>query len=195
LILDPKERATVIDVEAGTPAAAAGFQKGDAILALDGQSLLSIADVQWVLHQADSSGAELKANVLRNGKSVPLTLTLKSGWRQRDDISWRASTWGLRRMATGGLLLEDPAERPAGLSKENMALRIKHVGQFGPHAAAKNAGFQVGDIIVSFDGKTDLKRETDLLAYSMRSHKPGDKVPVVVFRGGKNVNLTLPMQE
>ena len=27
-------------------------------------------------------------------------------WRQVDDISWRVSSWGLRRMTTGGMLLE-----------------------------------------------------------------------------------------
>lgn len=195
LVFDPKERATVQSVEADTPAAAAGFQAGDAIRTLAGQPLLSIADVQWVLHNADAKGAELKAEVTRNGKSASITLKLASGWRQRDDISWRSSTWGLRRMATGGILLEQAPERPAGLPKDNMALRAKHVGQFGPHAAAKNAGFQTGDIIISFDGKTDLQRETDLLAYSLRTRKPGEKIPVIINRNGKKMEMMLPVQE
>jgi serine protease Do len=198
LILDPKERATVLKVETAkkqTPAEAAGFKAGDEIKTLNGQPLLSIADVQWVLHNTPADGASLKAEVIRDGKPVSLVLTLAKGWRQADDISWRSSSWGLRRMATGGILLESLDERPAGVPNTGMALRAKHVGQFGPHAAAKNAGFQVGDVIVAFDGKTDLLRETDLLAYALRNRKPGEKVTVTIVRGGKTLELLLPMQE
>jgi hypothetical protein len=196
LVLDPKEKATVLRVEKDSPAEKSGFKPGDQIQTLDGQPLLSIADVQWVLHRQSGNGGRLKAAVLRDGKPTELTLTLPGGWRERDDISWRSSSWGLRRMVTGGLLLENiDGELPAGVAKGGMALRVKHVGQYGPHAAAKNAGFQVGDVIVSFDGKTDLTRETDLFAYAVRARKPGEKVPVTVIRGGKKVELTLPMQE
>ncbi len=196
LILDPKERATVLKVEANSPAAKAGFVAGDRIAGLDGQPLLSIADVQWVLHHAPADGASLKADVVRDGKPVAVTLTLANGWRQLDDISWRSSSWGLRRMATGGMLLEPlDSDRPAGVPKTGMALRAKHVGEFGPHAAAKNAGFRKDDVIIAFDGKTDLPRETDVFAHALRTRKPGDKVNVTIVRDSKTLELTLPMQE
>ena len=89
-------------------------------------------------------------------------------------------------MTTGGMVLEPTAD--------GTALRVKSVGQFGIHAAAKNAGFQVGDVIVAFDGKTDLARESDLLAYAVNARKVGDKVPVKVTRGGKPMEFMLPMQ-
>jgi serine protease Do len=190
LTLDPKERASVETVMPDSLAAKAGFQAADVITALNGQPLLSMADVQWVLHRTPAAGGTLKAEVRRAGKPVGLTLPLPAGWRRADNISWRSSSWGLRRTALGGLLLEDP-EWPT----ESMALKVKHVGQYGPHATAKNAGFQVGDVIVSYDGKADLKRETDLLAYGVTARKPGDKVPVTVIRGGKKVELTLPLPE
>ena len=101
-------------------------------------------------------------------------------------------------MATGGLLLEElPAadREKAGIDADGMALRIKHVGQYGPHAAAKNAGFRVGDIVVEFDRKTNLTRESDVLAHGVTARKPGDRVSVAVLRAGKKVNLMLPMQE
>jgi serine protease Do len=198
LILDPEEMATVKSVEENSLAAKAGFQPGDAIGLLDKQPLLSIADVQWVLQQADSAGDSLPAAVSRDGKQVNLTLELPAGWRELDNISWRASSWGLRRMATGGLLLESLSaedQKSAGLPDSPRRLRVKHVGQYGPHAAAKQAGFQVGDIILSFGERTDLERETDLLVYALRNFKPGEQVPVTVLRAGKEVKLTLPMQE
>jgi serine protease Do len=197
LILDPKERATVLQLEPKSIAAVSGFRKGDKIAKLDGQPLLSIADVQWVLHHLPAEGATLAAEIERDGQTQSLTLALPKGWRQRDDLSWRSSTWGLRRMTTGGILLEalsDAERKSAGIEPGRTALRAKHVGEYGPHAAAKNAGFRQGDVIVAFDGKTHLMRETDLIAEALFRRRPGDRVPVVLIRDGKRMELTLPMQ-
>jgi serine protease Do len=197
LILDPREKATVSEVKAGSPAEKSGFQKGDEIRTLAGQPLLSIADVQWVLHNAPDE-ASLKAEVVRDGRSVGVTLELPKGWRRLDNISWRATSWPLRRMATGGLTLEElkPEERKElGVGEGKMALRVKNVGQYGPHAAAKKAGFRKGDVIVSFGGKTEAMRESDLLAYAVNAYKPGARVVVMVKRGGRTLRLQLPMQE
>jgi hypothetical protein len=131
LILDPKEKATVGRVEAESPAAKAGFEEGDVIVRLSGQPLLSMADVQWVLHHTPAEGASVKAEVRRGGRTTELTLALPKGWRQRDDISWRVTTWGLRRMATGGMLLETllpEGRKKAGLEEKEMALRVKYLG-------------------------------------------------------------------
>jgi hypothetical protein len=195
LVLDPKERATVLKVEPGSPAEKAGLRAGDALLTLDGQPLLSMADVQWVLHRTPAEGKTILAEITRGGAKQSLTLYLPAGWRRKDEIGWRSSTWGLRRMATGGMVLETPTERPAGVPTEGMALRVKSVGQYGPHAAAKNAGFQPNDVIVAFDGKTDLTRETDLIVHAVTVRKAGETVKVTVIRGGKPIELTLPMQE
>ena len=197
LVLDPKAKASVRRVEEDTPAARAGFRPGDEIVSLEGQPLLSLADVQWVLHNA-ADEASLKAQVRRDGKTLPLTLKLPQGWRRRDTISWRVSSWGLRRMAAGGMVLEELSKeerKKAGLSEKEMALRVRYVGQSGAHAAGKRAGFRQGDILVSFDGKKDLLRETDLLADAVNAHKPGATVPVIVRRGDERIELTLPMQE
>ncbi len=197
LILDPREKATLKELEENSPADKSGFKRGDAITLLGGQPLLSIADVQWVLHGASADGAELKAEVLRDGKVASLTLSLPKGWRQRDDISWRASSWGLRRMGTGGMLLEalSPEERvKAKIPDGAMALRAKHVGQFGPHAAAQKAGFRKDDVLVGFDGRDDLLRESDLLRHALTERRIGDTVAVQVLRDGKRLKLTLPMQ-
>ncbi|MCS6852795.1 MAG: PDZ domain-containing protein [Gemmataceae bacterium] len=196
LILDPRECATVLRVEKDSPAAKSGFQPGDVILTLQGQPILSIADVQWVLHQAGAASA-LKATVRRGPQTLDVSLRLPAGWRQREDLSWRVSTWALRRMALGGLVLETlpDAERPKlGLTGTGMALRVKQVGNWGPHAAAQNAGFRQGDIVVAFDGRTDLPRETDVLAYALNNRKAGESVPVTVLRDGRKVELQLPMQ-
>ncbi len=197
LILDPRERATVQGVEESTPAARAGFEKGDVILRLAGQPLLSMADVQWVLHQTDAKGGEVPAEVRRGGRKLGLKLTLKEGWRRRDDISWRVTTWALRRMVTGGMVLETvpPDERgKAGLPATGMALKIKYLGESGPHGAAKRAGFRAGDVVLAVDKHDDYARETDWIAGALREYKVGEKVDVIVWREGRQVALKLPMQ-
>lgn len=196
LVLDPREAATVKAVTPASTAEAAGFKPGDAIRALNGQTLLSIADIQWVLHRTPPAGGKITAEVQRGGAKIELTWTLGAGWRRADDISWRASSWGLRRMATGGILLAAlPAgERPAGVPAAGMALLAKHVGEYGPHAAAKTAGFRKDDVIVSFDGLRDLLRETDVFAHVMFGKRPGDAVPVRVIRAGRPLDLKLPIQ-
>ncbi len=189
LTLDPKTAATVTAVASGSLAATAGFAAGDKIETLNGQPVISMADVQWVLHNAPASGGAVSAGVQRAGASglKTVTLTLPAGWRRADAISWRASTWGRRRRALGGRKLV-PQEGGGGLL-------IEHVGQYGPHAAAKAAGLQKGDVLVSFDGRTDFAREADVIAHGVTARKPGEKVPVVVTRGGKRLTLSLPMQE
>jgi S1-C subfamily serine protease len=198
LVLDPKERATVLRTDPGSSAGKAGFEKGDVVLTLEGQPLLSIADVQWVLHNASVTQESIEAEVRRGDRTVKLTLSLPKGWRQRDDLSWRASTWALRRMAAGGMLLEVvPAaeQKKLKLSDTGMALRVRHLGTSGPHGAAHRAGFRRGDVLVSFDGHDDLHRETDLLAYALNRWKVGDQVPVTVLREGKKIEFKLPMQQ
>jgi hypothetical protein len=196
LILDPQERATVLRVEPESPAEAAGFQAGDAIEQLAGQPLLSMADVQWVLHHTPAGGGKVVANVTRDGRATTATLELADGWRQSDDIAWRASSWELRRMALGGLFarpLPEELRKELKLPEDRMALRIQHVGQYAPHDRAKRAGFKAGDVLVSFDGRTDFLRETDLLAYALNQVKPGSQVPVEVLRDGKELTLEMPV--
>ena len=196
LILDPKEKATVLKVLPGSAAEKSGLKSGDQIKTLVGQPLLSIADVQWVLHRASADGAKIEAEVVRDSKPIELTLTLEKGWRRADDISWRTSSWWLRRMAAGGMKLENiDGPLPAAVPKEGMALIVRYLGANGPHGAAKAAGIQMGDVVVSFDGRTDLLRETDVFAHGLLSKNIGDKVVVKVIRGGKTLEMTIPMQE
>ena len=75
LILDPKEKATASKITPNSIAKKAGFQKGDEILFLEGQPILSIADVQWVLHHAKTKD-QLSAKITRDGTEINLTLAL-----------------------------------------------------------------------------------------------------------------------
>lgn len=197
LVMDTEERARVKEVKPETWAALAGFQAGDEILRLQGQPLLSIADIQWVLHRVPATGGEVVAQVRREGTLRELKLDLPADWRLAGDISWRVSSWGLRRMTTGGLVLREASDEERGelqVPSDKMALRVEYVGQYDEHAAAKREGFQKGDVLLSFDGRDDLRREADLFRHGVQQRKPGDRVDVDVLREGRRLKLKLPMQ-
>lgn len=197
LIMDPSKAAVVKSVVDGSIADKAGFQAGDKLLELASQPLVSVADIQWVLHHCDNQAQSLSVKVARAGAEKSLELKLAANWKDASDISWRATSWGLRRMVTGGLKL-DPLSaqdrKQLGLDDKAVGLKVKHVGQFGEHAAAKRAGVKQDDILVSVDGLQKPMTESDLFAHLLRNKKPGDTVEIGLLREGKNVKLELPIQ-
>jgi membrane-associated protease RseP (regulator of RpoE activity) len=198
LSMDPKERATVAAVAAGSPAEKGGFKVGDRILKLEAQPILSTADVQWVLHNAKDPGT-VKAEVERGGQKAQATLALAAGWRQKEDFTWRVITWGMRHKLLGTEPLEAVSageKRNLGLADGAMALRVKG---FPPDwVKEKNTQAQQklkqGDVIITVDGKNTLQTEGDLLGYLMQKKSPGQPVDLTVVRGGKpqKVQLTIP---
>ncbi len=196
LTLAQDAAAKVFAVATHSAAASAGFQPGDDIVSLGGQRLISIADLSWVLHRAPASG-DLPVVVKRGAAMKSLTLSLPDGWRSQSDISKRGGTWSMRGMVLGGLVLEDlPDEARAerGFKKNDLAMLVKSVGQYGKHAAAKKAGFQKDDVIVSLaDLKTRLT-EGELLGVLLQKHFPGEELKATVLRGQESVKLKLPMQ-
>ncbi len=199
LTLAPDAAARVEAVTVGSAAAAAGLRAGDEIISLSGQPLISLADVSWVLHRAPESGA-LTAVVKRAGTGKNFLLSsipLAAGWRSQSDIARRVGTWQMRGMATGGLQLLDLADdERAGrnLTKDSLALFVKHVGQYGKHAAAKNAGFQKDDVIVALGGLSRRMSEGEVIGHLLRKNRAGEKVKATVLRGANRVELLLPMQ-
>lgn len=196
LRLAPDQVATVAEVLPGSPAERAGFHRGDRLTAFDGQPPVSIADISWVLHRAPDSGT-LPAVVDREGRPEKLDLVLPAEWRFRSDISRRVGTWGMRAMAFGGLQLVDLADderHELGLEASGLALRVLHAGEYGPHAAAKNAGFRKGDVLLEVGGRKERLSESALLGRLLRDQRPGDKVPTIVLREKERLNLQLPIQ-
>lgn len=196
LKLDPDHKARVAEVIRGSQAEKNGFKQGDDLLTLNGQPMISIADVQWVLHMAGEP-ANIQTVVQRGKQKHNLTLQLAPGWRKPSNIGWRPTSWELRRMAFGGMKMDDltPEERAKRrLPPTSMALELKHVGQYGEHALAKKAGFVKGDILLSVDGKSSRMTESELLAYIVQQKAKGDQLPATVLRGNQRLNLQIPTQ-
>jgi len=193
--LDPKEMARVRAVSDGTPGGDAGLQIGDDIVELEHQPIISIADVQWILHNTGS--AEILLGKVKRGSAIKdLRLRLPQDWRRKSDISWRPTSWDLRRMATGGMVLKDstPEERQQlGLTDSDLGLRVDYLGQYGEHAVGKQAGFKKDDVIISLDGQKGRMNESDVFGYVTRTRMAGSKVPVTVMRKGEKMDFELRM--
>ena len=85
-------------------------------------------------------------------------------------------------------------ERVVELANDALGLFVKFLGQFGKHAAAKNAGFLKDDVLVELNGQTARITEGEMIGRLLRETKPGDKLKAVVLRGDKRIELLLPMQ-
>ncbi len=197
LLLDVKERATVKSVDPGSPAEKGGFKAGDSIVKLGGQAILSIADVQWVLHNAPEP-VTIDAEIERDGKPAKASLALDAGWRKKDDFTWRVVTWSMRNRLLGtqplDVLTEDDRQKQ-GVTAGQLGLRIKGfppdwVQDKNKQGAQK---FQKDDVLLDVDGRKGLSGEGGLLGYLVQK-KPGESAEFTVLRGGKpmKVQLTIP---
>jgi regulator of sigma E protease len=65
--------ARVDTVQPDSPAAAAGFQPGDLVVAIDGKAIANFEDMQRIV--SDSAGETLQIKIDRNGKPTVLTAT------------------------------------------------------------------------------------------------------------------------
>ena len=196
LTLDTQFAGKVKAVAEGSPAATAGIQAGDDLVAVGGAPVISIADVAWALHRSPEAGS-LKVLVQRTGAPREVNLTLAQGWRMKTDISTRVGTWQMRGMATGGLKLQDlSVEKRTALciAPDKMALEVLFVGANGMHGAAKKAGFRQGDVLVDVDGSSAALTESQLIGRLLTAYQPKTNLKAGVRRGTERVELELPIQ-
>jgi S1-C subfamily serine protease len=74
-----------------------------------------------------------------------------------------------------------------------MVLRAKHVGQYGEHQLAKNAGIVKGDIVTEFGGFSTAMTESQLIMNVLKQYKPGDSVKVKILRNGKPMEMSFKL--
>jgi len=80
-------------------------------------------------------------------------------------------------------------QKQFGLSRSS-GVEVAEVSTNGP---AANAGIKQGDIIIKIDGK-DVTQASDVLG-SVRDKRPGDTVQVVLDRSGKEMTVTVTLEE
>ena len=200
LHFSPKHRAKISKVVSGSSAEKDGFRRADEILTLDGQPIISIADVQWVLHRTPEN-TTLPATVDRHGKEINLTLTLNPGWRKGSDISWRTTTGELRLVALGGMVLKDlsDAERQrSGIEDTEMALNVETVSRGRRRSSgqtnAQRAGIRRGDIIVAYGDRTNRLTESGIIGYVLQDKPQAKTLPIKLLRNGEQIDVELSLE-
>jgi regulator of sigma E protease len=101
----------VDEVQAGSPAAAAGFQPGDLVLSIDGEKIDSFGDMQRIV--SDSAGDHLNIAVERDGKQISLQATPEL--REEKDIFGnvhRVGLLGIKRSPAPGDVKYQPVSPP-----------------------------------------------------------------------------------
>jgi regulator of sigma E protease len=152
-------RPIVTGVDAGSPAAVAGFRQGDVIVAADGRKLKSFEDID--LYAMLRSNVPIRFEVQRDG--APMTLTATPALRDIPD--------GLGGTQEGGVL---------GFGVPAV------VDQVAPGSAAETAGFKRGDVIQRADDRA-ISSFQDLASYVKQ--RGGVPIAFDVYRGGQTVRL------
>jgi hypothetical protein len=190
LEIDKNDGLVVTVIEAGSPAEKAGIRTGDELVSLGSQPLVSTADIQWVLHHAESE-TKLPATLRRGDQMVETSLALSGDWK-KSDIGWRASSWyGLRQGVKFDAL--PAAERKSrGIDEGRLALVVKGLfGKGGPKV--QQSGLRQGDVIVAVDGEDQELSESEFLT-SLRLNKgPKDTVKLTVLRGKDRRDISVPL--
>jgi serine protease Do len=188
LTLSRDHCARVTRVGPGSYAAKAGLEVGDDILTMQGQPLLSVADVQWVLQTFPNEGGKLRVSIRRDGKELEKTMTLPRLWRRKGDFGWRYRVAGYAMWLWSGVTLQDHAK----------GVRVSDLSPWWfkkPNRHARKV-LRRGDVIVEVDGKRGWSRSR-YIAYLMREKKPGSIVRLKVIRDGGEapVRFRLPAKQ
>ena len=194
--IDPQDGAKIERVTIDTPAAKAGLKAGDMVTHVDGQPIISIADIQWVLHNLSSGNASMLFTVTRGGKDLTHRLSLSPGWK-KGDISWRGSMWSLRPRPGYWAREMKPdevaaANVPAGIKPTKVQVLNGNQPQ---GKAAKDAGLRTGDVIVGVDDKPLTMSPAEFNVYVRLQHKVGDQLKLTVLREGREEKIAFPLLE
>jgi len=127
--LREKQGVLIRAVEPGSPAAAAGLQRGDVIVSLDGKPLQS-SEEYLQQERAYNSGAKMRLRVSRDRQEIEVTVTAGRFPREKaDELTWKLLGLAVKETEDG--------------------LEVKAVRSAGP---AERIGFTRGDMILGVAG-------------------------------------------
>ena len=195
--VDPNDGQIVGKVQPRSPAAIAGVRPSQRILRANGQPIISIADLQWVLHNLPPANARVRLLVANpDARLSTHDLVLTSPTWKRTDLSWRGSMWNVRpRMKVWTPDASAEEVRRLSLPRGQKALKVKWINRGSEEGRAVfQAGMREGDFIVAIEGKPVRFDHRALNAYVKLNYKPGQILPVTLRRNGRNVSFRWPLK-
>jgi serine protease Do len=136
--------AVVSQVEPDSPGAKAGLQIGDVITAIDGQKVNDAGELQVTVGQKQP-GAKITVDLLRNGKSMSVPVTLEGLGNGAGEGGSIAEGQGKMRWGIG---IGDLTPDMRGQLQAPGTVQGAVVESVQPGSPADNAGLQQGDIII-----------------------------------------------
>jgi predicted metalloprotease with PDZ domain len=192
--IDPQDGCKIERVAADSPAASAGLQAGDVVTHANGQPIISIADIQWVLHHLSNSDSSVEFVVDRNGQAITRRLQLPSEWKKAD-ISWRGSMWSVKpRPGFWAPLAKEAELKGMALPVDCKPLRIQWINSNQREGrAAKEAGLREGDLITQIGDKPVNFTPAQFHLHVKMNYRVGDKLPLTIVRNGQTQRIDLPL--
>lgn len=182
----------VTAVDPDGPAAAAGIERGDLILRIDGQEVTAGSDLTEVLAGTEES---------------QVNLTVKHGDEVRDRMVAIEHVWGRPRLGLvvlgmgaprGGIGRMGMDRLKNWMSKEEwmaeMGMPGAKVMEVADDSPAADGGLQAGDWITAVDGE-ELEPSRANLAEIIRGYEPGDSISVEYERDGEPMTATIDLGE
>jgi regulator of sigma E protease len=152
-------------VRQGSPAAAAGLQRGDEIVRVGARKVDDIEDMQIALIRTFSDDGVVPLRVRRNGSEKSVTL----------------------RVTEDRLALTEPGRLLPGLGFELATWNAKAlVHDAPPDSAGGRAGLRAGDRLLIVDGQPVVNM---MDFQSMVSGAPGREISIEVERGGAQLRM------
>jgi serine protease Do len=188
LNLQDQKGALVADVTANSPAARAGIQRGDVIVAFNGKDVADNHDLP-VMVAGTPVGQQATVTILRNGQK--LQLAVKVGQLPSEQTAENAtSPEGSVQPATGkwGLKLEDLNPQLANQLHLKSEKGVAVVG-VKPGSRADEAGIQTGDVILEVN-RQPVSSVNDAVKKIDGSHDK-DHLLLYVQRGASKLYVPL----
>jgi serine protease Do len=189
--MDKAVGAVVSQVESDSPGAKAGLKVGDVITQIDGKEVSDASDLQVVVGQKNP-GTTVQLQVMRDGKSVSLPVTLEA-MGSRDKSGKEVSEAGTGKPRWGVGLSDITPEMREQLQAPS-DLRGALIQQVQPGSPADNAGLQSGDVIVEVDRKP-VQNASDVKNALSSVPKGQDALVLVWSNGGSSFRVLHPAQE
>lgn len=136
--------AVVTQVESGSPAAKAGLQVGDVITSINGEKVNDAGELQVTVGQKQP-GTKIAVDLLRNGKSMSIPITLEGLGNSSGEGESNAQGQGKMRWGIG---IADLTPEMRGQLQAPSDVQGAVVERVQPGSSADNAGLQQGDIIL-----------------------------------------------
>jgi serine protease Do len=187
--LKKSEGALVTQVEPNSPGAKAGLKTGDVITQLDGKAVSDAGELQVEVGQK-RPGTTIKLDVIREGKTVNVPVTLEAMDKRNGDEESATTEHGKPRW---GLGLADLTPDTRDQLQAPKDIRGAVVGNVQPGSPADNAGLRKGDVILEVN-RHAVQSATDAAQELGKVEKGKEALVLVWSQGGNTFRVLHPSQ-